>query len=252
VSIADRSATEGSALAFRVTLSAESSKRISVNYATANGTATTADSDYTSASGVVVFAPGDTEETIVIPTGNDASDETDEDFTVTLSSPSNATVGDGSATGTIKDNDPLITATSTSSTITTVPTTTTTSTLAPAAVAAPDEPRNTVLISRDPLIPMAWIGGGLALVALAIGGAYAYSRRPRAYGSQAPSFLATWRNRDKERSATTSDDGSRAGRISSWWQTSGPVASHRDWKSRRHTSRELNRRIEERRRHKGD
>ena len=63
LSVADASATEGNSgtqeLAFTVTLSAPATTPVTVAYATGNGTAT-AGSDYTSASGTLTFAPGET------------------------------------------------------------------------------------------------------------------------------------------------------------------------------------------------
>jgi hypothetical protein len=57
---------------------------MSVNYATASGSAT-AGSDFTTTSGTLTFAPGETEKQIAVPITNDADLENDETFTVTLS-----------------------------------------------------------------------------------------------------------------------------------------------------------------------
>ncbi|MDB9395649.1 Calx-beta domain-containing protein [Microcystis aeruginosa] len=79
---------------YTATLSQASSQTISVNYATANGTATAA-SDYTATIGTLTFAPGVTSQVINIPILNDSLNEADETFTLTLSSssPNNATLG---------------------------------------------------------------------------------------------------------------------------------------------------------------
>ena len=77
---------------YTATLSQASSQTISVNYATANGTATAA-SDYTATIGTLTFAPGVTTQVINIPILNDSLNEADETFTLTLSSPTNATLG---------------------------------------------------------------------------------------------------------------------------------------------------------------
>jgi hypothetical protein len=77
-----------------------------MQYATAPGTAT-AGADYTAATGVVTFPPGQGSRTVSIPLVNDALDEDDETFTMTLSAPTGATLGDAQATGTIADDDPL-------------------------------------------------------------------------------------------------------------------------------------------------
>ena len=93
----------GTALAaFTVTLSAASSTPVTVAYATSNGTAA-AGGDYVAASGTITFAPGETSKTIAIVVNGDATAETAETFTVTLSSPSGATLVDGSGAGTIAD-----------------------------------------------------------------------------------------------------------------------------------------------------
>ena len=93
------------ALEFEVTLSAPSGIEVSASYATADVTAT-AGSDYTAASGTLSFAPGEVSETIRVPIINDNTHEADEEtFELTLSALANATAGDVSVTGTIRDDD---------------------------------------------------------------------------------------------------------------------------------------------------
>ena len=88
-----------------VTLSATSGQTVTVNYATADGTATTG-SDYTAASGTLTFNPGVTSQTINVPIINDTAVEGNEWFTVTLSGPVNATLGSTTThTYTINDDD---------------------------------------------------------------------------------------------------------------------------------------------------
>ncbi len=77
---------------YTVTLSSVSTVPVSVNIATANGTAT-AGLDYTAINGSLTFAPGVTSQVINIPILNDSLSEADETFTLTLSSPTNATLG---------------------------------------------------------------------------------------------------------------------------------------------------------------
>jgi uncharacterized repeat protein (TIGR01451 family)/CSLREA domain-containing protein len=89
---------------FTVTLSGPSAQTITVNYATANGTAT-AGSDYTATSGILTFTPGTTVQTINVPIIGDTVNEANETFTVTLSTPSNATIATGTGTGTILNDD---------------------------------------------------------------------------------------------------------------------------------------------------
>src|SRR5205814_433386 len=75
-------------------------------YAVTGGTATGGGVDYTLASGTLTFAPGVTNQNISITVVNDTTDEDDESIQVTLSSPSNATLGATIAhTYTILDND---------------------------------------------------------------------------------------------------------------------------------------------------
>ena len=73
-------------------------------YATADGTATQP-ADYAQTSGTLTFTPGQTTKTVNVPVVNDALDEADETFTLVLSGPSNAALGDGSGAATIIDAD---------------------------------------------------------------------------------------------------------------------------------------------------
>ena len=86
-------------------LSEVHSDTVTVDWATSDGTAA-AGSDYTAGDGTVNFAPNETRKTIDIAITDDALDESDETFTVTLSNPSNAELGTAkTATVTIADND---------------------------------------------------------------------------------------------------------------------------------------------------
>ena len=109
VSIGDVTVTEGQSgttdAAFPITLSAASATGVSVNYATVDGTAT-AGSDYTAASGTFVIPSGVASTQIVISVTADREDEVpSETFTITLSTPTNCTVADASATCTITDDE---------------------------------------------------------------------------------------------------------------------------------------------------
>jgi Calx-beta domain/RTX calcium-binding nonapeptide repeat (4 copies) len=107
-SIADASVVEGNSgatLAFAVTLSKAWKQPASVSYASANGTASSP-GDFASASGKLTFAPGETEKTVNVSVVGETLYEQDEVFTVVLSGPVQATIGDGSATGTITNDDP--------------------------------------------------------------------------------------------------------------------------------------------------
>ena len=89
---------------FTVSLSAASGQAISVNYASSNGTAT-AVSDFAAVTGTLNFAAGDLSKTITVPITDDTIFEGSENFTITLSGPTNASIGTPSGTGTIVDND---------------------------------------------------------------------------------------------------------------------------------------------------
>lgn len=89
-------------------LSAASAQTVTVAYASSDGTAT-AGSDYGAVSGVLIFSPGQTNQTIIIPVYTDAVVEPNETFNVTLSSPVNAALSTPNPTVvTIIDNTPLV------------------------------------------------------------------------------------------------------------------------------------------------
>lgn len=108
LSIGDVSATEGNLgttnAVFPVTLSGPSGKTITVNYTTLPGSAT-AGVDFLPRSGTLTFPPGATTRNIVVPVVGDTIDEPNETFFVQLSSPANASIARGQATGTIVDDD---------------------------------------------------------------------------------------------------------------------------------------------------
>jgi hypothetical protein len=108
LSIGDVAVVEGDGgtvnAVFTVSLSSASTSTVTVNFATANGTAT-AGSDYTAASNTLTFTPGDTSETVTIVVSGDTVVEGNETFNVNLSNPTNATIGDGQGLGTIRNDD---------------------------------------------------------------------------------------------------------------------------------------------------
>ena len=109
LSIVDAGGAEGAELEFTVTRSPASQRTATVDWAVDDGSATAGD-DYTDGSGTLTFAPGDTTKTVTVATLQDTVPEGDEAFTVTLSNPSNATIADAEATGTIAANDAVLTA----------------------------------------------------------------------------------------------------------------------------------------------
>jgi hypothetical protein len=111
ISISDVTANEGNSgptsFTFTVSLSNASYQTVTVNYATADGTATTANNDYLSNSGTLIFAPGEASESIIVTVNGDMLNEPDETFFVDLSAPTNATIADNQGKGTITNDDPL-------------------------------------------------------------------------------------------------------------------------------------------------
>jgi hypothetical protein len=90
---------------FTLSLSAASAQPVTVVAQTADGTAT-AGSDYTRVGPLTLqFAPGVTTQTVSVPIVGDTIPEPDETFVVNLSTPTNATIGDGQGLGTIRNDD---------------------------------------------------------------------------------------------------------------------------------------------------
>ncbi|MEQ1903443.1 MAG: S8 family serine peptidase [Pirellulaceae bacterium] len=108
LSINDVTLAEGnsgpSTAIFTVTLSAASTSTVTVNFATADGTATNP-SDYQSSSGTLTFLAGETTKTVSVTIQGDTAVEPNETFTVGLSAPTNATIADPSGSGTINNDD---------------------------------------------------------------------------------------------------------------------------------------------------
>ena len=110
LSITDVSQNEGNSgttnFVFNVTLSAPSGFTVTVDYATANGTATTAGNDYQQISGTLTFNPGDTTKTVTVLVNGDTTFEPDETFFLNLYSATHATISKSQGTGTIKNDEP--------------------------------------------------------------------------------------------------------------------------------------------------
>ena len=102
-------AEDGGTATYTVSLSARPSTNVTINYATADGTAT-AGSDYTATSGTLTFTPTnwDTAQTVMVTISNDTVDDDNETFTFTLSNPGTGTVLSSTASSqstTITDDD---------------------------------------------------------------------------------------------------------------------------------------------------
>ena len=108
LSISDVTVNEGNSgttnAVFTVSLSATSPQTITVNYTTANGTAT-AGSDYAAQSGNLTFTAGQTTKTISVVVTGDTAVEANETFVVNLTAPSKATLADAQGQGTITNDD---------------------------------------------------------------------------------------------------------------------------------------------------
>jgi large repetitive protein len=108
ITISDAAGVEADAGArnfiFAVQLSAKSGRTVTVDFASADGTAA-AGVDYTPVSGTLVFPPGTTAQRIVVSVlGNRVSEE-NKTFFVNLRNPVNATIADGQGLGSVRDND---------------------------------------------------------------------------------------------------------------------------------------------------
>lgn len=111
ITISDVSQNEGTGgattFSFTLTLSEAVSQSVTVQYTTADNTATAADADYVPAAGTATFTPGSTSTTIDVSVTPDAKYEDDETFFVNLSTPTFATIADPQAIGTIVNDDPV-------------------------------------------------------------------------------------------------------------------------------------------------
>jgi len=95
------------AVTFTVSLSALSGLPVSVNFATANGTAV-AGGDFVTNSGTLTIPAGQLTGTITVQLFNDTVFEASESFNVNLSAATNATIADSQGFATILDNDKVL------------------------------------------------------------------------------------------------------------------------------------------------
>ena len=109
VSIDDVTIAEGDAgtsnAVFTVRLSDEALGGESVDIATADGSATTADNDYTAVTTSRTFALGETEKTVLVPVVGDTANETNQTFVINLSNASGLSITDSQGIGTITNDD---------------------------------------------------------------------------------------------------------------------------------------------------
>jgi bacillolysin len=92
------------AMSFTVTLSAPATEPTTLGFATRNVSAK-APKDFVRVTGTLTFAPGTTSQAIKVPIRGDVKKEKNETFSVVLSGSSGATLGDGTGTGKIKNDD---------------------------------------------------------------------------------------------------------------------------------------------------
>ncbi|MGH2721224.1 MAG: DUF7594 domain-containing protein, partial [Actinomycetota bacterium] len=107
-SIAEGSGGTPSEAVFTVNLSPASTQTVTVEFRTSPGTAE-AGSDYTTTRQTVTFEPGQTRKTVAVPVTSDDVEEEDEIFFANLSGPTNATLEQAQAFGTILDDDEVVT-----------------------------------------------------------------------------------------------------------------------------------------------
>lgn len=108
ITINDVQITKGNSgtknLTFTVDLSAPSGRAVTVNYASADGTARSTN-DYTAKSGRLTFAAGQTSKAISVVIKGDTIVEADETLYMFLSGATNATIGKARGIGTITNDD---------------------------------------------------------------------------------------------------------------------------------------------------
>jgi len=91
---------------FSVILTPASTQIVTVRWGTNNRTATAPSGDFaTGSGGTLTFNPGESSKTITVLVNGDLQPEPDEEFSVNLSEPVNATIRDMSGIGTIKNDD---------------------------------------------------------------------------------------------------------------------------------------------------
>src|SRR5262249_25004503 len=102
-----RSTNGDNFLTFVATLSSVSGKDAFVDYATGDGTAMAADSDYGPASGTLVIPQGTPSAVITVEVIGDRKFEANETMIVSLTNPVNAILGNDQATGTLLNDNSL-------------------------------------------------------------------------------------------------------------------------------------------------
>jgi len=108
MNIGDVSVDEGNSgttdATFTISMDKTTDRAVTVDYASADGTATSPD-DYAATDGTATIPAGQTGTTVSVQVNGDTTVEGDERFSVNLSQPQNATINDGQGTGTITNDD---------------------------------------------------------------------------------------------------------------------------------------------------
>lgn len=112
LSVADVTTVEGNAgtpgsMVFEVRLLTAATEAVTVDYATADGSAT-AGADYAATSGSLTFAAGETQKFVTVSLLGDTANEADETLSLTLSNATGAPIARATATGAIADDDGLV------------------------------------------------------------------------------------------------------------------------------------------------
>jgi hypothetical protein len=111
LAVSDALVTEGDSgtknALFTISLSAASAGPVTVDYATADGSAK-APRDYAAATGTLTFAAGELSKQVAVAVVGETLDELHETYSLDLSNPVGATLGDPRGAGTILDNDPQV------------------------------------------------------------------------------------------------------------------------------------------------
>ena|GEM_PF-1142958 len=105
VQVNEGNAGQNTQAELQLTLSQAAAVTVTANWATADGTATVAEEDYTAGSGSVTFAPGETTKTITVTIRGDDFHEPDETFRVILSNPVHVSLAQSVGTVTILNDD---------------------------------------------------------------------------------------------------------------------------------------------------
>ena len=107
INVSDVTATEGegATASFNVWLSGDVTAPVLAHYVTHDGSAK-AGEHYTATSGTLVIPHGENSVTVTVPILNDEVYTGDRKFSLTISDPINAEIGDASGTATIKDDEP--------------------------------------------------------------------------------------------------------------------------------------------------